>query len=776
MKNNRYQRLRAVFAGCGLKVRAFTMFLLICSSAIAQSRSRPDLLVQGSILDTMGNNVPSATIAITGAGFHRILHADRYGRFSLHVSSADPLTVTATAQGMISALITLDPALHPGSFAITLHPSALQQQMVVTATRDSSAFGASVRNVSSLTALDLRQYPALTLDDRLRQHAGFELFRRSSGWVANPTSEGVSLRGLGSTAASRTLVLSDGVPLNDPFGGWLHWNELPPAAVESVELASGGGSDLYGSSALGGVIDIVPARPGPLLASADLSEAGENTTPLSGRVDAKKYGWDALLAGESFRTAGYTLIAPQVRGPVDRPANVNFQNGRIEVDRAVHAEGRAFLVANLLNEARNNGTALQTNGTRLWRYITGDDWSAGTRISGRVRAFGSNEAYRQTFSAINAARSSEKLTRAQRVTTQEFGASADASLHLSQLAFVAGADLRDLRATDVEAPYANRQPSGLQDTSARQRFLGGFGEVLLQQGRWSAAASLRADEAVNLDSRTFARTAGQPATSKSIPYRKELIFSPRVGLSRQLGTGFALRASGFRAFRAPTLNELYRTGQVGQQITLPNAELRSERATGVEAGASWNSPGRALKVDGTYFWTAINRPVSTVLLRKTATSITNQRDNLGQIQSQGVDLEAHIQPLPVLEFDLGYQYAHAVVTAFPAQPELIGLWIPQVPRHTATAQLRWRPERNTTVLLSGRASGRAFDDSSNQFELHSFFVLGLYAERSFGQHLSAYLSLQNLLNRSVEVARTPNLTLGTPFVPQGGLRLNWGGS
>ena len=112
-----------------------------------------------------------------------------------------------------------------------------------------------------MTGEQLREAPGFTLDDWLRQVAGFQLFRRTSSWVANPTTEGTSLRGLGSTAASRTLVMSDQVPLNDAYGGWIHWSEIPALAMREVELMRGGASDLYGSSAIGGVIDVVPVVP-----------------------------------------------------------------------------------------------------------------------------------------------------------------------------------------------------------------------------------------------------------------------------------------------------------------------------------------------------------------------------------------------------------------------------------------------------------------------------------------------------------------------------------
>jgi outer membrane receptor protein involved in Fe transport len=659
--------------------------------------------------------------------------------------------------------------------AATLHAQTLQQTATVTTTRSSVSLGATANTVTTLSASDLTQYPALTLDERLRQHAGFELFRRSSTWVANPTSEGISLRGLGSTAASRTLVLSSGVPLNDSFGGYIHWTELPPETVEAVTLASGGGSDLYGSSALGGVIDLVPAIPTETLFAADLAQASEDTTNLSARADLQQRNFHELLAAQSFRTAGYTTIAPTLRGKVDIPSNVHFENARLELDRALDRTPfqtqRLFLLGNLLNEARSNGTPDQTNGTRLWRTILGDDWQQSDRLNGRIRLFGTEEAYRQAFSAINPTRSAETLTRLQHVRTQEAGASTDASCHLARVAFIAGADLRDLRATDLENPITGGIVSGVQDTSARQRFFGSFLEALAERGPWSAALSLRGDYAANLATHTLTQTAAAPQTITPIPNRTEGIFSPRLGLARQLPHNLALHASAFRAFRTPTMNELYRTGQVGSQTTLANASLVSERATGTEAGATYTAP--RLSAQATYFFTQIDRPVSAVLLAFTPTTQTLKRENLGQIQSQGVELAAQTQLTRILALDAGYEYAHATVTNFSAQPALVGLWIPQVPRHTATAQLRFHPAARYRITLAARETGHAFDDSSNLYKLHAFFVLDASAEAHLTPHLTPYLAFQNLLNRSIETARTPNLTLGTPFTAQGGLRLNW---
>ena len=199
---------------------------------------------------------------------------------------------------MSSSTITLT-AQPADAILLILHPSAITQHVTVTATRSSLGLPATANTTYVLTTQDLSAFPAITLDDKLRQQAGFELFRRSSSRVQNPTSQGISLRGLGSTAASRTLVLEDGVPLNDPFGGWIHWDELPIRALDSVTLATGGGSDLYGSSALGGVIDVIPARPTTGLFDSQRALAAARTPPLcSARADLGTQHLRQLLAAD----------------------------------------------------------------------------------------------------------------------------------------------------------------------------------------------------------------------------------------------------------------------------------------------------------------------------------------------------------------------------------------------------------------------------------------------------------------------------------------------
>ena len=162
-----------------------------------------------------------------------------------------------------------------------------------------------------------------------------------------------------------------------------------------------------------------------------------------------------------------------------------------------------------------------------------------------------------------------------------------------------------------------------------------------------------------------------------------------------------------------------------------------------------------------------------MLIASTPTTITNLRENLGQIVSQGIETEAQIDEGRAISGSIGYQYAHATVTQFSANPTLIGKWIPEVPRHSLTTQVRMVSRRWGTFVLADRASGQAFDDSSNIYVLRRFNELDVYADRAVGRGFEALISVQNLLDQRADVARTPVLTQGTPLLVQGGIRYTW---
>jgi outer membrane receptor protein involved in Fe transport len=735
--------------------------LLASGGWVAGAQRRP---VQVCVRDQSGRAIANARISVIGGASSAAL-SDGSGCTGVTIDS-EQAAVQVTREGFGSVTQPVGPG---AAVTIVMQPAELREVVEVTATRTPLALDATASSVRRLSLTELAEAPGLGLDDKLRQVAGYQLFRRTSSWVANPTTQGTSLRGLGSTAASRTLVLSDQVPLNDAFGGWIHWNEAPQLAVAGVELMRGGASDLYGSSAIGGVIDVTPVRPQGDSYALDLSGANRNTSSLNGLGTTKVGRTQALMAASLFRTDGYILTAPEVRGVVDVPSNVHSQSGRLELRQDLSQDRGLFLRGNLFNEARNNGTPVTTNATRLWRYVGGGD--LGLPASGRLqlRLYGTEQGYRQSFSSIAADRATERLTRLQRVPTQQLGGAVQWAQSYKALTFVAGGDWMDTRATDNETPVSNGVHQATVSISARQRQGGAYGEVLWQPLSWSIAFSSRVDRFRSFDARQVASRA-----STTLPSTDEYVFDPRLGIVKKLRGGVSLTASGFRAFRGPSMNELYRTGQVGQQTTQANPNLRSERATGFEVGTLLTR-ARLGSIRTSYFWTQVNRPVAAVTLSSTATSVLLQRQNLGQLTSKGVTVEADARPVGWLNLSAGYQYADSTVTKFQADPTLVGKWTAQVPRNMASMQARLQQPRLGVLAVDLRTSGQQFDDSANIYRLAGYAQVDLYAEHGFpvgsGSRLRVYGAVQNVGGDPVEAGRTPILTLGIPRTVSFGIKL-----
>ncbi|RRA48154.1 TonB-dependent receptor [Acidipila sp. EB88] len=657
------------------------------------------------------------------------------------------------------------------------------QQVDVLAFRSPVAALDSPTSSRVLTDTQLQRASSIGLDGKLRTIPGFDLFRRSSSLVANPTTEGVSLRGLGSTAASRTLVLLGDVPLNDPYGGWVHWEEIPSLAIGQIEVARGGVSDLYGSSAVGGAVQIttqplfLPTGTSPFPRPELVLESGYGAEALNdngARLRASSGRWSSLTAAELIGTDGYTLVAPNLRGPVDVNSNVHAENALVLLQRTLGEAGSGdavWLRGNVLNELRHNGTPLTNNATRLWRYAAGLDrqqWGSDWQL----RGWGSTEHFRQNFSSVATGRASETLTRNANNPADELGAALRWKRALAtSLVALAGADVRDIRAEDIERPTSSATPA--TSTTARQTDEGAYGELLWTPGPWLLSGSARLDHFQNVDAATYTLATGTRAPQPSIV---QTIFDPRLGISRRFGNGLAVSASGYRAYRAPTENELYRTGQVGQQTTLANPSLRAERTTGWETGVSGQSIRRlGASWRASYFWSEVNRPITALTLKTTPTATTLMRENLGQLRSRGVSFDGTLHPASWLELAGGYQFARATVTRFVPEPQLVGLWIPQVPRNTGTLQLTASQRRIGLLSLQLRSSGHQYDDDANTYILHSFTRVDVYASHTFHQRWEVYGSVENLLDRSIDVGRTPIRTLGTPQLARFGTRITLGG-
>ncbi len=582
--------------------------------------------------------------------------------------------------------------------------------VVVTATRLEQPVSESISLVSVIPSEVLERPSALVLDDYLRRIPGFSLFRRSSSLVAHPTTQGVSLRGIGPSGTSRTLVLFDGIPWNDPFGGWVYWNRIPLRALEAVEVVRGATSQLYGSSALGGTIQLIPRRPSP----KTLEMRGQVGNHISYDLDLfasdSSGDWGYLLAGRVFDTDGFFQIDESLRGGVDIPASSEFQTF---FGRAVYKDFHAGV--NLFREKRGNGTRLQRNDSRLALFEMGlkhSNW--------KWSFYSQSGLLNNTFTRVIPDRSTEFVTARQSFPSLGHGSSV---AYRATPGLLLGADWRQVSWDEL-----------------RQNLFGIFAQELFPiEPRLDLLLGIRLDWWQNRQTQ-----AG---------------VNPRLGFLFRGAEWVTMRASAYRGFRAPTLNELYRPFRVGNIFTEANPDLDEERLFGAELGADIHPAGWLLiRLNG--FRNSLRDPVSNVTLSVSPDLILRQRQNLGRATINGIETEM------ILRIGDRWRISAAHIS-LDATVQSTGLRVAQVPRHQGSVSFDYLgPFR---VSAEGRWVGDQFEDDRNQLSLGRYFLVNLMLVRPLSDRLDLFLAAENLFNREYMVRRTPIPSLGIPLLVRAGI-------
>jgi outer membrane receptor protein involved in Fe transport len=749
--------------------------LLVAFVATGQSHAQnnPAGVIRGVVTDQTGAAVVSAKVVLLNSSVAPHLTNER-GEFTFSPAPGGGVQLEASASGFETRTLEWHPG--PGRIEIVLRPAVPGQEITVSANRTSTRLVESPASVVVLSPGDLTATAAFRTDDILRQVPGFSLFRRTTSRTANPTSQGVSLRGLGASGASRALVLVDGFPLNDPFGGWVYWDRVPREEIGSIEVARGGASHLYGSDALGGVISVLRKPVDTDAVSLEAAYGNENTPDVSFAASKRMGQWSGGLSGELFRSDGYIAIPSNQRGPVDTPVNSQDITGGLMLQRKFADAGAVFVRGSVFGEERNNGTPLQTNSTTVRELDFGGDWNSSAGSFG-LRAYVDRQHYAQVFSSIAADRSSENPTRDQQVPAQRTGFSAQwrDSIGMRQH-LVAGLEEWNTHGTDDELGiFVNGVPTAELMAGGREVNWGGYAEDIIRlTSLWQLTVSGRVDRWQNFEAFTSGLQPIGTIAATRLPDRTESFFSPRAALLRKVTDSISLTASGYRSFRAPTLNELYRSFRVGNVFTESNADLHAERLTGAEGGAILTAWNQRLMLRSTFFWNDITRPVGNVTISSTPTLITRMRENLGRTRSQGVELEATSRVSNALTISGGYEYTDATVLNFSADATLIGRDIPQVPRNVFTFQARYS-KPFILLAVQGRYIGNQFDDDQNSLLLRRYFSLDTTVSHAIRPGAELFVAIENLFNQRYDVGRTPVLTVGPPILARAGVRLQFGG-
>ncbi|MBI4888401.1 MAG: TonB-dependent receptor, partial [Acidobacteria bacterium] len=668
----------------------------------------------------------------------------------------DGAQVQVTAPGFAQAAVT--PAGDTGSLRVVLQPAPLVATVVVTASRGAARL-ATPEATTVLTSAELLTSAAGSLDDALRNTPGFSLFRRSSSRVSNPTTQGVTLRGVSGSGASRTLVLADGLPLNDPFGSWVYWNRVPQAAIDRVEVVRGAAGDLYGADALGGVVQVLTFPPGRTRFRATGEGGSQGTARFSGFGGTQRNRWSTEAAGEWLRTDGVVIVGQEARGRVDVRADSDYATGFFGGGYNA-GSWHASVRGNVYDEDRGNGTPLTVNTTN-WKQVSGE--AGGGLASGAwlVRGSGGTQSYYQTFSAVLAGRATERLTFAQTIPSRFTTVSGQWTRGTAGTVWLLGAEGKRTRATIDETRYS------VAGVASGPFVAGGTEASGALFARVSATPRERLTVVFGMRGDFWQST---PLDSAS-PTHSAQFFSPRVSAAWTLSPVTSVHASVYRAHRTPTLNELHRPFAVGNTLTRANPELDPERLTGFDGGAlfAW----RRLSARVTGFRNQLDGAITNVTITPPPVpgQITRQRQNTDTVRATGVELEADLRPHPRWTVGALAGATRSTFAKAPKQPALVDKRVPQVPSYQLGFTVTYVDPRGFTGSMQGRRVGVQYDDDLNVFALESFGVIDASASQQLRQGLHLFAAVENISDADYDVGRTPIRTIGWPRTVRVGVRV-----
>jgi len=634
-------------------------------------------------------------------------------------------------------------------------PEPPRPEIVVTGKALPDPAAARAYDVETIGRERLTNAPAHQLDEILKSVPGLELFRRSDSTSGHPTSQGVTLRALGGNASSRALLILDGVPQSDPFGGWVNWPAYDPAGLSQVRITRGGGSVSYGPGALAGVIDMSSlAEPG-MNASV---EAGSRDS-LDGHIYAGADTRSGLLTldAQGARGDGFIPLTQATRGPIDRASP--YKEGSLRArwisavaeDVELQASGLGFV------DVRNRGVPFTENRTR------GADASLRLVGSGRwqwaATAYGQWRNFRSSFASVN-----DDRTEANRVALQDSVPSRGLGGSVEVRPPVGGGfELRlggDARFTSGEtlelATYVAGQATKRRVAGGDTATQGLFAEATWTGGPLTLSGGARLDHWTISDGKLVESQIATGALVRNDRFSDRSGWRPtaRAGAVLDMGRGLSLRSAAYLGWRMPTLNELFRPFRAGADATAANPLLDPERLAGAEAGVRYHRGPVELELTG--FVNRLSGAIANVTLGHGpgvfpgvgfVAGDFSQRQNLDAVNVRGIEASARFSRGPWVA-RAGASYSHARVDSTGAAADLDGLRPAQTPNLVLTGEVGWHDGAKAVSLLF-RRTGAQFEDDLNTQRIRPATTIDAFVAWPLARRLQVIGRAQNLLDETV---------------------------
>lgn len=604
---------------------------------------------------------------------------------------------------------------------------------------------------------DLASTGSGRIEDALASVAGFQQFRRSDSRSSNPSAQGVTLRALSGNATSRALLLLDGVPMADPFFGFIPLSALAPERLSRVKVTRGGGSGPFGAGALAGTIELSSAGPDDLgtlnghFITNDRAET-EASAILTGRLGS---GF-AMVSGRWDRGKGFYTTPKDQRVPATARARFGSWSTQLRG------------VAPIGDEVEMQANVLLFRDRRTLRFKGADTSTEGQDAS--LRFVGRGEwafdllGYVQARNFTNVVISSSRFTPVlDQSNTPSTGLGGKFELRppvggMHRLRF--GVDYRR-----ADGELFERAISAFSGDVTETRKAGGTNTDLglYVEDDWTLGALIltagaRADHYAISNGFYKSRDAnGVIVTDEAYAKRSGWEESFRGGALLRMSDSVALRIAAYSGLRLPTLNELYRPFVVFPVVTLANAELRNERLEGYEAGIDL-APGAGVHLSLTAFDNKVKRAIANVTLDENL----RQRRNIDAIHARGIELDAAISH-GIFSLDGSLAFTDAEVQGSDAADILDGKRPAQTPRWAASARLSLAPSKGWLLSATVRHSGSQFEDDLESNPMPGATTLDANVRVPLAAELALVLRGENLTDDTIVTRnQSGSVDLGVP--------------